>query len=67
MSLKDGARAGVLPSVCPPICVSIIIKMNIGETSGPITIKFYLKHSLGWSVRLVHSFVGTHEDPHIPL
>ena len=41
--LIDGTRAGLRPLVRP----STLSNMNISETSGPIAIKFYLKHLLG--------------------
>ena len=28
----------------PPVCVSTLSNINISESSGPIAIKFYLKH-----------------------
>ena len=34
-------------SVRPPVRPSTLSKMNISETSRPITIKFYLKHHWG--------------------
>ena len=43
MSLKDGSRAGVRPSVR----LSTLSNMNIFATSRPIAIKFYLKHHWG--------------------
>ena len=42
MSLYDGTRAGVRPSVRP-----LTPSMNISETSGPIEIKFHLEHYWG--------------------
>ena len=38
-----------LASVCVSMCVSLstLSKVNISETSGPITTKFYLKHCWG--------------------
>ena len=29
------------------MCVSVVSNMNISETSGPVAIKFYLKHHWG--------------------
>ena len=42
VSLKDRR-----PSVCVSVCVSTLSNMNIFEISGPIAIKFYLKHQWG--------------------
>ena len=51
VSLYVGTRAGVRAcmraSVRPSVCVSTLSNMNISETSGPIAIKFYVKHHLG--------------------
>ena len=33
--------------VCVCVCVSALSNMNISETSGPNSTKFYLKHHLG--------------------
>ena len=35
-------------SVHASVLLLILSNMNISETSGPIAIKFYLKHHLGW-------------------
>ena len=41
-------RIGLEPASCPSMHgVSTLPNMNISETSGPIAIKFYLKHHLG--------------------
>ena len=52
MSLYDGSRAGVHPSVhlfvCPCMHLLTLSNMNISEPSMPIKIKFYLKHH--WSL-----------------
>ena len=40
VSLYDGTRA----DICPSVRLFTISNMNISETSGPIAIKFYLKH-----------------------
>ena len=34
-------------SVCVSLCVSILLNINISETSGPIATTFYLKHHWG--------------------
>ena len=34
-------------SVCQSVDLSIILNINISETSGPIATKFYLKHHWG--------------------
>ena len=47
MSLYDGSRAGVRPSVRPLVRLLTLCNMNISTTRRPITIKFYLKHHLG--------------------
>ena len=40
MSLYYTSQAGV----CLSVCVFTFSNMNISDTSGPIAIKFYLKH-----------------------
>ena len=50
MSLYDGVEPA---SVCPPIT---LLNTNISETSGPITIKFYLKHH--WVEESLHTVLG---------
>ena len=51
VSLKDRSRAGVRPCVRPwvrpCVCEHRLSNMNISEASGPIVIKFYLKHHRG--------------------
>ena len=39
--------ASVRPSVCLSVHLFTLSNMNISETSGPIAIKFYLKHHWG--------------------
>ena len=41
------SRAGVRPSLCASVCVSILSNMNISDSSWLIVIKFYLKHHCG--------------------
>ena len=40
-------RSSRRPSVRLSVCVSTLSNMNISETNGSITTKFYLKHHLG--------------------
>ena len=47
MSLYDGNRAGVRPSVCPYVRVLTLSNINISATSGPNATKFYLKYHCG--------------------
>ena len=51
VGLKYTSRAGVCESVCQCVsmCVSVstLSNMNFSKTSGPIAIKFYLKHHWG--------------------
>ena len=44
MSLKNKTRAGVRPSDL----AFTFSNIDVCESSGPIAIKFYLKHHLGW-------------------
>ena len=58
VSLKYTSRASVRPSVRP----STLLNINISETSGPISTKFYLKHHCGGgkaSLGFGHDWIGT--------
>ena len=49
MSLLYTGRAGV----CGCVCVFTLSNMNISETNGSITTKFYLKHHWGGGLALL--------------
>ena len=42
--------------MCPSVCLLTLSNMNISETSGPIAIKFYLKHH--WGGERLHYVLG---------